>query len=385
MSSKFTFDREAVTTQVLGVSQCSAKPGRQVNMAEPDQKKMKQEYDTKQFDQLFKDLVTEIIEPDLQNPEIGDAMTRFKEVIEYNVPGGKKNRGLTVVSAYRSIIGKEDISDEEVKCAMVLGWCVEWLQAFFLVADDIMDQSVTRRGQPCWYRKQGVGHVAVNDSFYIEACIYSLLKKVIRNKPYYLNVVELFHETTYQTIVGQSLDLITAPDGCRDLSRFTQERYDAIVKWKTAFYSFYLPVALAMYMAGIDDAESHTNAKQILLDMGRYFQIQDDFLDCYGDPSITGKIGTDIEDNKCSWLVVQALDKATPEQKEILKENYGINDQEKVAVIKKLYEELKLKEAFLEFEEQSYENLMKLVEKCHGDLPSDLFVNFAKRIYKRKK
>ena len=45
---------------------------------------------------------------------------------------------------------------------------------------------------------------------------------------------------------------------------------------------------------------------------------QDDYLDCYGDPAVTGKVGTDIEENKCSWLVIQALQRATPEQREIL-------------------------------------------------------------------
>ena len=42
---------------------------------------------------------------------------------------------------------------------------------------------------------------------------------------------------------------------------------------------------------------------------------KDDFLDCFGDPAVTGKIGTDVEDNKCSWLVVQALARVTPQQK----------------------------------------------------------------------
>lgn len=44
---------------------------------------------------------------------------------------------------------------QEVSDAQVLGWCIEWLQAFFLVSDDIMDDSTTRRGQPCWYKAKG--------------------------------------------------------------------------------------------------------------------------------------------------------------------------------------------------------------------------------------
>ena len=42
----------------------------------------------------------------------------------------------------------------------------------FLVADDVMDSSTTRRGKPCWYRIDGVGNCAINDSFILESHIY---------------------------------------------------------------------------------------------------------------------------------------------------------------------------------------------------------------------
>ena len=61
------------------------------------------------------------------------------------------------------------------------------------------------------------------------------------------------------------------------------------------------------------DTEARMNSNFIFL------CAQDDYLDCYGDPAVTGKVGTDIEENKCSWLVVQAIQRITTEQMEMLK------------------------------------------------------------------
>eukprot|EP00057_Strongylocentrotus_purpuratus_P008957 XP_011663431.1 PREDICTED: farnesyl pyrophosphate synthase [Strongylocentrotus purpuratus] len=340
--------------------------------------------DPQTFEKVFHELVDELTD-DAANPEVIDAAAWFKEMLVYTVPGGKRNRGLTVVNAFRQLANSVQNTEDNIHTAMVLGWCVEWLQAYFLIADDMMDQSKTRRGQPCWYKKDGVGNVAINDSFYVEACIYKLLKRYIGHQPYYVQVMELFHETTYQTIMGQSLDLLTSPENDRDLNRFTEQRYAAIVKWKTAFYSFYLPEALAMHMVGISDAKSHTNAKTILLQMGHFFQVQDDYLDCYGEPEVIGKIGTDIEENKCGWLVVQALQRVTPDQREILEANYGIDDSEKVAKVKDLYATLDLESVYRSYEESSYNDLMDTINSHSETLPKDIFVAFAKRIYKRNK
>ncbi|KAK7098332.1 farnesyl pyrophosphate synthase-like isoform X2 [Littorina saxatilis] len=338
-----------------------------------------------QFDSIFAELVDDVINcPAVKGTDTTAAMKWFREVAEYNVPFGKKNRGISVATSFKEL--KKDCTEGELKRARILGWCVEWLQAFFLVADDIMDASITRRGQPCWYKKDGVGLTGINDSFFLESAVFQILRKHLKDQPYYLSVVELFHDTIMQTVVGQCLDMTTAPpEGTIDFTKFTMETYSAIVKWKTAFYSFYLPVALAMHMAGISDEASHSAAKTILLQMGHFFQVQDDYLDCYGAPEVIGKIGTDIQDNKCGWLVVQALKLATPHQLKVLQDNYGQHDAEKVERVKKLYKEMDISRVYADYEESSYQELMSLINSSCGTLPPAVFTAFAQKIYKRQK
>lgn len=95
-------------------------------------------------------------------------------------------------------------------------------------------------------------------------------------------------------------------------------RHQQIVIYKTAYYSFYLPVALGMRYAGIYSDEAYATALSILIPIGEYFQIQDDYLDCYGTPEQIGKIGTDILDNKCSWNINVALQRANEQQRKVL-------------------------------------------------------------------
>jgi farnesyl diphosphate synthase len=172
-----------------------------------------------------------------------------------------------------------------------------------------------------------------------------------------------------------------------DLERFTLERYKAIVKYKTAYYSFYLPVACGLILAGIADEAALAQCRDILLTMGEYFQVQDDYLDAYADAETLGKIGTDIQDAKCSWLVVQALARSTPEQKAALKANYGRHDAAAVAAVKALYAELGLEEVFRAYEAASYEQLTAAIKAtcAHSDVPEAVFLALLHKIYKRNK
>jgi farnesyl diphosphate synthase len=282
---------------------------------------------------------------------------------------------------------KGPLSEAEYFQAATLGWMTELLQAFFLVSDDIMDSSITRRGAPCWYRQPTVGMIAINDAFMLESAIFTLLKKYFKSHASYVDLLELFHEVTFQTELGQLCDLLTAPEDKVDLDNFSMEKYQFIVIYKTAYYSFYLPVALALHQAGLATPKNLKRCEDILIPLGEYFQIQDDYLDNFGKPEHIGKIGTDIMDNKCSWLVNQALSIATPEQRQVLEDNYGHKDATKEAAVKKLYDELKLEQLYQEYEEKRVGEIKKLIDECDESegLKKTVFESFLGKIYKRSK
>jgi len=329
-----------------------------------------------------------------------NAIEWFQKSLDYNAPGGKLNRGISVVDTAELLLGRE-LDGEDYRKIALLGWCVELLQAFFLVSDDIMDSSITRRGQPCWYLVKDtgikpvndVGMIAINDAFMLEGSIYHLLKTNHRKEPYYLDVMELMHDMTFLTEIGQLIDLITAPENVVDLSQFSLERHRLIVIYKTAYYSFYLPVALAMYAVGLSAPELHDQAKSILIPMGEYFQIQDDYLDCFGTPEQIGKIGTDILDNKCSWCINTALKRCNPEQRKVLDENYGRKDSAAEAKIKAIFNEVDLPSVYAQYEQESYERVTKLIDQVDETpvpgaplgMKRAVYTSFLNKIYKRTK
>ncbi|KAK8076016.1 farnesyl pyrophosphate synthase [Apiospora phragmitis] len=343
----------------------------------------------KKFGEVFPILVEDLRSICAEQDNLPDQVWQwFEKTLQYNVVGGKCNRGLSVVDTTQILLGR-DLTSEEYFQPATLGWMIELLQAMFLVLDDIMDGSVTRRGQPCWYRRADVDMMAVNDAPMLESAIYLLLKRHFRAHPAYLDLVETFHEVAFQIEVGQTYDMLT--ERGQVLHEFDEARYDAIVTYKTAYYSFYLPVALALHYTGRARPANLRQAKDVLVAMGRYFQVQDDHLDNFADPAVLGKVGTDIPDGKCSWLVVQALRLGTAEQRAVLKANYGRGGggdaQGCERRVKDLYDELRLDGVYREYEERTVAELREkiaAVDESEG-LRKGVFTAFLNKIYGRKK
>lgn len=229
--------------------------------------------------------------------------------------------------------------------------------------------------------------IAINDAFMLEMSIYALLKKHFRYHAAYADIVDLFHTTTFQTEVGQLCDLLTAPEDHVDLGRFSPQKHHFIVVYKTAYYSFYLPVALAMHFLQVATPDNLRNAEKILIPLGEYFQVQDDYLDVYGSPETIGKVGTDIQDNKCSWIINQALQRASPEQRKILDENYGRKNMEMEKKCKAVFEELNMEQVYFDYEEKVVAEIrgkIAQINECAG-LKKSVFESFLGKIYGRKK
>jgi len=324
------------------------------------------------------------------------SVNRIKQLLDFSIQGGKMHRGLLVLNTVRHLCPIEKIDFHQIKTkALVLAWCTEILQACFLVADDIMDASFTRRGKPCWFRLPNVGFDAINDAMILESFVYFLLRRYFwDDPPMYRTFMGLFHEVALQTEIGQMLDLESnpalnptesTPIRPVTINKFNEPLYKQIVRLKTAYYSFYLPVASGMLLCGVSSEKQLSIAELICVELGEKFQIQDDYLDCYGNVKVSGKIGTDIEDNKCSWLVVQALLRVTEQQRLLLKDNYGHHDPSRVRRVKELYEELNLKDLYLKQEQRSYDAIVQLANQHAADIPKEVFLTILNQFHLRQK
>ncbi|XP_031630990.1 farnesyl pyrophosphate synthase-like [Contarinia nasturtii] len=335
-----------------------------------------------QFMLVFPDVIHHLTKFTSSQYELRDASKHFAKALEYNVPHGKKIRGLTAVIVYKDLFGKHGLTPKHIQQAHILGWCIELLQSVFLMSDDMIDCSQIRRNKPCWYMLDDVKSVAVNDVFMIENGCYLLLRKFFGHLPCYQSLFELLHETAMNTFIGQSLDYQI---GNGNIEQFSIEKHISISNYKTGHFAFYTPIALPMLLAGYKNAKMFEDIKTICYELGHFYQVQNDFLDCFSDTDVLKKPGTDIEDGKCTWLAVSAMEHALNEQKDILIKCYGQNDPESVNQVKQIYSDLDLPQLYSQYEEKTYNKIKcQIVEfSQQHDLPPNILLKTLNRTFNR--
>lgn len=165
------------------------------------------------------------------------------------------------------------------------------------------------------------------------------------------------------------------------------ERYFTIATYKTAFYSTVLPVRMALYLARVSDPVVHEHLEKLMIKMGIFLQIQDDYLDAFADPAVTGKIGTDIQDGKCCWPVVTALKLANNQQRDVLLQNFGVKNEESVLKVRRVYDQLNIKSVYREHEQRLFEELQRLADEfcASNKFPSDMFHFLLNKLHRRNK
>lgn len=254
-----------------------------------------------------------------------------------------------------------------------------------------MDNGTTRRGQPCWYKVNSMGNIVANDGLLLENLVYQIIKQHFGCSQLYVDLLDLILGVSFNTMLGQSLDTrySVRDDKKKYFDQSATQLYYSIATLKTSYYTIYLPIALAMVLAdfgNVDDC-NHKHLwkgfKEIALKIGIFFQIQDDYFDCFSDKEKTGKEGSDIEEGKCSWLFAKAMELSDKQQKKVLLANYGMNVPDNVTRVKQLYVELNLPNEYLKIQKETAAEILGLINKLeHTKLQNVLNKTFT-QIFQR--
>lgn len=290
----------------------------------------------------------------------------LKDMMDATCLGGKYNRGFCVVDVTEAMAKSQGKSGEELEKALndacVCGWMVEFLQAHFLIEDDIMDGSTVRRGAPCWYLRPGVTtQVAINDGLIVLAWASRMAFHFFADRPYLSAVLRAFHDVDMTTSIGQLYDVTSMVDSATldankahptttDYVEYTLFNYKRVVKHKTAYYTYWLPLVMGLLVSESVATVDAAAVEEVAMLMGEYFQVQDDVMDVYTPSEKLGKVGTDIQDAKCSWLAVTFLATAPADKVAAFKANYGSADPANIDTIKKLFTEGGMQDQFAAYE-----------------------------------
>ncbi|XGW22172.1 hypothetical protein V3C99_004842 [Haemonchus contortus] len=300
----------------------------------------------------FLDLATRRFAPD--SFEYDMVKYRMKKLYNSTVVGGKYVRSSLALDSFRAL--NPEAGTPELHTMAESAALLELVQSFYVILDDIMDGSETRRGKPCWYKHPDIGLGAINDALLLDSFIEEIIRDLYAAHPQVDRLCSSYQKSKRMTLLGQLLDTSSV----RDIDAFTWDRYEQLVTMKTSHYSFFHPIEMSMLVS--DRLDSHEIIRRLAYRIGFLFQSQDDLLDVYGDANVTGKVGTDIQDGKCTWVSVRAAQilRRKPEMN-VFKEHYGKSNSESVAIVKELFDKLKIRDDFLKFQSD-------FSEKVRGDI-----------------
>ena len=204
---------------------------------------------------------------------------------------------------------------------------------FTLVHDDVMDSSLIRRGKDTVHVKWNLNQAILSGDV-MQILAYKCLDSY--DSETQKKLIEAFNDTAIKVCEGQQLDI-----EFESQNNLKFDDYIQMISYKTAVL-----LASSLKMGGIINNASETDLKslyQIGLNMGTAFQIQDDYLDLFGDQNIIGKkIGGDIIKNKKTVMYHLYKENSSIEDSNILDEIYNdsnIQNDQKVSNIKKLFED----------------------------------------------
>ena len=246
--------------------------------------------------------------------------------IEYTLEaGGKRLRPVFVLMSY-------GLFADDYSVAMPCAAAIEVFHNFTLLHDDIMDNAPLRRGRPTVWNRWGE-NVAILSGDAMIISSYSLLAKA----PSVLlqRIMECFNRVAMQVCEGQQYDM-----DFEQRQKVSMVEYMILIELKTSV----LLAGSAMIGAVLGNA-SENDCKKIYryaLELGLAFQQQDDLLDSYGTIEELGKrIGGDILEGKKTCLMLNAMSRATEEDRDILRSTHldaTLSEEEKIALVKEVYD-----------------------------------------------
>jgi geranylgeranyl diphosphate synthase type II len=315
-----------------------------------------------------------LVEKHIQNLSLPESPAELYEPVSYILSlGGKRIRPALVILAC-------DLFEGDVASAIIPALAIEVFHNFTLLHDDIMDRSERRRGHP-------TVHIKYNENVAIlSGDVMSILASRLMNQApgVVLNVVhDVFTQTAMQVCEGQQMDM-----NFEDMLTVSEEEYLTMIELKTAVL-----IAASLKIGAILGGASQRDSEDLYeygRNLGIAFQLQDDLLDTYGDPALIGKdLGTDIVDNKKTFLVIQALEAASPSQKEELSgwlTRKDFDREEKIAALTSLFDSLNVKELTELRIRKYYQEALSSLEQLNRpkEYKKELY-NFASFLMNRKR